>query len=128
MARTRKKASGKLTLGLREKVAIRDGDGTWHRFTAKLDTGAAWSRIGVRKAAKLKLGPILDVIDIGTSDGGTQRRILVPASLRIAIFQIDARFTVSMSKPGVLIGRRTMGSRFRVDPKKSYLSKAPPLK
>ena len=76
----------------------------------------------VKKAAELRLGPILKVVDIGTSDGSTQRRILVPASLRIATIQIDARFTVSMSKPGVLIGRRTMGSRFRVDPKKRYLT------
>lgn len=127
MRRRRRKTPKKVTLGLREKVAIRAGDGTWHRFTAKLDTGASWSRIGVLKAAALNLGPILDVKTIGTSDGGTQRRILVPASVRIAGYQIDARFTVSMSKPGVLIGRRTMGSRFRIDPKKSYLAKAPSL-
>lgn len=118
----------KTTLGLWEKVAIRAGKGKkWKRFAAKLDTGAYWSRIGAKKAAKLKLGPILEVCRIGTSDGGKQSRVVVPASLRIGGYQIDARFTVSMSKPGVLIGRRAMGSRFRIDPKKRYLSKSPSL-
>src|SRR6266851_5232010 len=49
----------------------------------------------------------------------------VPASLRIAGYQLAARFTVSMGKPGVLIGRRTIGSRFVIDPKKSYLARPP---
>jgi hypothetical protein len=119
----------KTTLGLWEKVAIRARKGKrWQRFPAKLDTGASWSRIGAQKAAKLKLGPILEVRSISTSDGGKQRRVLVPASLRIGNYQIAARFTVSMRKPGVLIGRRTMGSRFQIDPKKRYLSKPPSLR
>jgi hypothetical protein len=128
MARTRKKKR-KTTLGLREKVAIRaHGGKKWRMFSAKLDTGAGWSRIGAGKAAKLGLGPILDVKPIGTSDGGAQRRLIVPASLRIAGYQLAARFTVSMGKPGVLIGRRTIGSRFVIDPKKSYLARPPSLK
>jgi hypothetical protein len=52
----------------------------------------------------------------------------VPASLRIAGYQLAARFTVSMGKPGVLIGRRTIGSRFVIDPKKSCLARPPSLK
>ena len=52
----------------------------------------------------------------------------VPASLRIAGDQLAARFTVSMGKHGVLIGRRTIGSRFVIDPKKSYLARPPSLK
>lgn len=119
----------KETLGLREKVAIRPvSGGKWQMFTAKLDTGAAWSRIGARKAAKLKLGPIVDVKSIGTSDGGSQLRLVVPASLRIASRQIAVNFTISMTKPGVLIGRRTMGNRFSIDPKKRYLAMPPSLR
>src|SRR5437867_384682 len=128
MARKRKKKP-KTILGLREKVAIRAvGGEKWQPFTAKLDTGASWSRIGARKAAKLKLGPILDVKSIPTSDGGKQLLLIVPASLRIDDYQIAAHFTVSMGKPGVLIGRRTMGSRFRIDPKKRCLAKPPSLR
>jgi hypothetical protein len=122
-----KKQKPKLMVGLREKVAIRAGDGSRHRFTAKFDTGAKWSRIGASKAAKLRLGPILEVRQIPTSDGGTQRRVIVPASLRVGGHRIDARFTVSVGKSGVLIGRRTIGSRFTVDPKKSYLAGTPRL-
>jgi hypothetical protein len=122
------KTKPKLMVGLRENVAIRAQDGSWHRFTAKFDTGAKWSRIGASKAAKLRLVPILEVRPIGTSDGGTQRRIIVPASLRVGGYQIDARFTVSMGKSGVLIGRRTIGSRFTVDPKKTYLAGRPSLR
>lgn len=68
-------------LGLREKVAIRaHGGKKWRIFSAKLDTGTGWSRIGAGKAAKL----------------------------------------------GLLIGRRTIGSRFVIDPKKSYLTRPHP--
>jgi hypothetical protein len=130
MARKRrKKARAKTTLGLREKVAIRAvGARKWRIFTAKLDTGALWSRIGARKAAKLGLGPILDVVRIKTSGGGRQNRVLVPASLRIGSCRIAALFSVSMRRPGVLIGTRTMSSRFVVDPKQRYLAGPPSLK
>lgn len=127
MARKRR-AKPKTTLGRQEKVAIRAvGGKSWKRFTAKLDTGAVWSRIGAKKAAALKLGPIGDVRSIRTSDGGEQRRVIVPASLRIGDRRIAAHFTVSTAKPGVLIGRRTMGGRFRIDPKRRYLTKPPSL-
>lgn len=127
MARKRKKKA-KTTLGLREKVAIRAVSGKkWRIFTAKIDTGAVWSRIGARKAALLGLGPILDVVRIKTSGGGSQNRVLVPASLRIGGSRIAARFSVSMRRPGVLIGTRTMSSRFVVDPNKRYLAGSPSL-
>ena len=100
----------------------------WRIFTATLDTGAVWSRIGARKAAKLGLGPILDVVRIKTSGGGRQNRVLVPASLRIGSCRIAALFSVSMRRPGVLIGTRTMSSRFVVDPKQRYLAGLPSLK
>jgi hypothetical protein len=127
MARTARKKR-KTTLGLREKVAIRAVDGKkWRMFSAKIDTGAVWSRIGARKAANLALGPILDVIRVKTGSG-KQRRLLVPASVRIGRYQIAARLSISMQRGGVLIGTRTMGGRFTVDPKKQYLTGRPPLK
>lgn len=102
MARKRTREPKKTTLGLREKVAIRAvGGKKWRIFTAKLDTGAVWSRIGARKAAQLGLGPILDVVRIKTSGGGRQSRVLVPASLRIGSHRIAARFSVSMRRPSV---------------------------
>ena len=127
MARTAKKKR-KTTLGLREKVAIcAVGGKKWRMFTAKMDTGAVWSRIGARKAADLALGPILDVVRVKTGSG-RQRRLLVPASVRIGRYQIAARFSVSMQRRGVLIGTRTMGGRFTVDPQKHCLTGRPSLK
>lgn len=125
-----RKKKRKTTLGLREKVAIRARDGKnkkWRMFTAKIDTGADRSRIGARNAAKLGLGPIVDVVRIKTGSG-RQSRLVVPASLRIGRHRIAAQFSVSMQRPGVLIGTRTMGSRFTVDPKKRYLAGKPSLK
>jgi len=117
MARTQKKTA---ILGVREKVAIRAvGGKKWRMFTAKLDTGAEYSRIGADKAVKLRLGPLVDVKRMKTSGGGRQRRVIVPASVRIGGYQISVRFSISMRRPGVLIGCRTMRGRFTVDPNKN---------
>ena len=94
-------------------------------FTAKIDTGADWSRIGARKAVDLGLGPIVDVVRVKTGSG-RQNRLLVPASVRIGRYQIAANFSVSMQRLGVLIGTRTMGSRFTVNPRKRYLAERHP--
>ncbi len=110
------------TLGLLEYVLIRrESDGKWKRFKAKLDTGAVWSRIGVKEASKLRLGPIIGVCKIRTGSG-RETRALVPAKLRIGGHRIAARFSVSTRRDGVLIGRRTIGKRFRVSPSQKYLS------
>src|SRR3989442_433249 len=61
-------------------------------------------------------GGRLEVVDGATPGGGRKRGLVFPASLRIGRYQIAARFSVSMQRPGVLIGTRTMGSRFTVDP------------
>jgi hypothetical protein len=111
------------TLGRLEHVLIRrDVNAKWQPFDAKIDTGAFWSRIGAKEAARLRLGPISDVRTITTSNGGKERRVLVPAKLRIAGIRIAAHFTVSPRKSGVLIGRRTLGKRFRVSPSRRYLN------
>jgi hypothetical protein len=124
----RKQPKTPITVGKWEKVAIRAEDGKWWRFTAKLDTGAEYSRIGASKAAELRLGPIVDVKRIKTSGGARQRRVIVPASVRIAKDQIKVHFSISMRRPGVLIGCRTMRGRFTVDPAKRYLTEPPSLK
>ncbi len=109
-------------LGLWEYVLIRRENGrTWKRFKAKLDTGALWSRIGAKEAAKLRLGPITDVCKIRTGSG-RETRVIVPAKVRIGMHQIAVRFTVSTRRDGVLIGRRTIGKRFRISPSRKYLS------
>jgi hypothetical protein len=111
------------TVGRREHVLIRRVTGKkWTLFSAKLDTAAFWSRIGAREAAKLGLGPITHVLRIRTSGGRTELRVLVPATLRIGGHRIAANFTVSTRRPGILIGRRTMGKRFTVAPSKRYLT------
>src|SRR5207249_4106338 len=106
-----------------EYVVIRRAKGKkWNYFNATIDTGAKWSRIGVTEAAQLKLGPIEDVRRIGTSDGGSELRPVVPATVRIGGRQVTVHFTVSTGKEGVLIGRRTLRNRFTVDPAKKHLS------
>jgi hypothetical protein len=111
------------TLGRLERVRVRRTGGTkWADFNAKIDTGAKWSRIGVREAAKLKLGPIEDVRSIGTSDGGTELRPVVRASVRIGGRRVTVQFTVSTGKGGVLIGRRTLHNRFKVDVTRKYVT------
>ena len=111
-------------LGVHEHVLVRPvkGNKEWTKFKAKLDTGANWSRIGVRQAAKLKLGPIEDSQSIRTSGGGIELRLVVPAKVRIARHQVIVHFTVSTKKSGVPIGRRTLRKRFIVDPAIKYLS------
>ena len=112
------------SLGLREYVLIRPQNGRkWKRFEAKIDTGAKWSRIGVREAIKLGLGPIVDVVTI-RSGTGQERRVVVPASVKIGKYRVEVRFTISTRRQGVLIGRRTIGKRFQVIPSKKYLSRA----
>lgn len=109
------------TLGLWEYVQIRPKpDGRWKRFKAKFDTGATWSRIGAKEAAMLKLGPITEVHKIKTGSG-RETRLVVPATVQIAGHRITAHFTVSTSRSGVLIGRRTIGKRFIINPSQKYL-------
>ncbi len=110
------------TLGLLEYVLIRrESGGKWKRFKAKLDTRAVWSRIGVNEASKLRLGPIIGVCKIRTGSG-RETRALVPAKVRIGGHQIAVRFSVSTRRDGVLIGKRTIGKRFRVSSSQKYLS------
>lgn len=110
------------TLGLWEYVLIRrESGGKWKRFKAKLDTGAHWSRIGAKEAAKLRLGPITGIRKIGTGSG-RETRVLVPAKVQIGSHRITVGFTVSTRRGGVLIGRRTIGKRFRISPLRKYLS------
>lgn len=98
------------TIGRRENVKVRRTNGRkWGHFEAKIDTGAKWSRIGVMEAAILKLGPIEEVSRI-------------PATVRIGGRQVTVRFTVSTGKEGVLIGRRTLRNRFKVDAARKHLS------
>ena len=86
----------------------------WRAYKAKLDTGAEWSRIGAREAAKLGLGPIVGVRKIRTSSGHKELRIIVPAKLKMGGHLIAARFSISTRVPGVLIGQKTMGKRVKV--------------
>jgi hypothetical protein len=116
-------ASKPTVLGGREYVKVRSRRGQkWSRFKAKMDTGAKWSRIGAQKAARMKLGPVLDVRTINTSNGGSERRVVVPATVRISGRRIKVLFTISTRKPGLLIGRRTINGRFDVRSWKRYLT------
>ena len=111
------------SLGLHENVLIRPQHGRkWKRFKAKIDTGAKWSRIGVEEAVKLRLGPIINARTIRTGTG-SERRIVVPASVKIGKYRVAVQFTISTRRSGVLIGRRTIGKRFRIIPSKSYVCK-----
>lgn len=111
------------TLGIWEKIFVRRIKGAkWTKFNAKFDTGAEWSRIWLKDAARLKLGPIEDTQRIRTSGGGRQLRPVVPATVRIAGRRVTVHFTVSNRKAGILIGRRTLRKRFIVDPAKKHLS------
>ena len=113
------------TLGLWEYVFIRRKDsGKWKRFKAKLDTGAFWSRIGAKEAAALKLGPITSTRKIRTGSG-SETRVVVPAKVWIGGRRIAVSFTVTTRRAGILIGRRTMGKRFKVSPAQRYLAGSP---
>ncbi len=104
------------TVGLWEYVLIRRATGgKWTRFKAKIDSGARWSRIGVKEAAQLKLGPIIDSRKIRTGTGHEVRAV-VPARICIGGYRIVVRLTVSTRRNGVLIGRRTLGKRFKIIP------------
>jgi len=113
------------TLGLWEYIRIRRAGGVkWTRFEAKLDSGAAHSRIGAKEAAALKLGPIIEVLKIKTGSG-SEIRVVVPAEIRIGGPKIkNVNFTVSTRNDGVLIGRRTIGKRFTISPLQKYLDDA----
>jgi len=111
------------SLGLHEYVLIRPQNSRkWKRFEAKIDTGAKWSRIGVREAIKLGLGPIVDVLTI-TTGTGKERRIVVPACVKIGKYRVAVRFTISTRRREVLIGRRTIGKRFQVIPSEQYVTR-----
>ena len=112
------------TLGWREYVLIRrKTDGKWIRFKAKLDTGADRSRIGAKEAATLGLEPIVGIRKITTfGNGRRETRRVVSASVRIGGHRIAVKFRLSTSKSGVLIGKSTMGKRFKISPSQEYLS------
>jgi hypothetical protein len=93
----------------------------WARFDAKLDTGAYYCRIGAKEAAALRLGPIIDVVKIKTGSG-SETRIVVPTEVRIGGLKINnVKFTVTTRNDGVLIGRRTIGKRFKISSSEKYL-------
>ena len=111
------------TLGLWEYVLIRriKKGKPWKRFSAKLDTGASTSRIGKKTAEELGLGPAIDRRTIRTGNGKVIRNV-VRGKVRLAGHQATTEFTVSPSRPGVNIGRNTMGARFKVSPFQRYLT------
>jgi hypothetical protein len=112
------------TLGLWEYILIRRmTDGKWMQFKAKLDTGADRSRIGAKEAAQLGLEPIKGVHKTTTfGNGRKETRRVVSASVRIGGHRINVKFRVSTSKSGVLIGRSTMKTWFKISPSQEYLS------
>ena len=121
-----------IVLGRTEWIKIRStGErAEWSsRLKAKIDTGADWSRIGAEQAADLGLGPIVKTHVITTSSGAKEKRVRVPARVRIDGIELDTHFVISTGKKNVLIGLNTMKDlstvfEVRIDPTREYLTKS----
>lgn len=109
----------KSIIGQLERVTLHSERGK-RTLTARIDTGAKWSSVDVKLAAKLGLGPIIEAKAI-TSSHGTSVRPVVKAKVTLAGRTINGRFTVydrrHMKHP-VLIGRNILKGKFIIDPSK----------
>ena len=104
------------TIGLVEKVTINGKE-----ILAKIDTGAERNSVDIKLAAKLSLGPIIDVKNY-ISSHGTSTRVIIKGSLNIKGKKIRASFNLfdrKTLKYKVLIGKKTLKScGFLIDPRK----------
>jgi hypothetical protein len=111
-----KETGRKTRVGYKERVEVcRPGEQFRREFAAKLDTGAHWNRIGKDLQERLKLPLSKRPGKVISFAKGHEFRNFVWARVRIAGRKIRTEFSVS-KKPGVLLGRRTIGSRFVIDP------------
>ncbi len=111
---------GKSIIGQLERVTLHS-EGGKRAATARIDTGATWSSIDVKLAAKLRLGPIIEAKAIKSSHGSSVRPV-VKAKVTLAGRTINGRFTVydrRRMKHPVLIGRNILRGKFIVDPSKN---------
>lgn len=110
----------KTLIGQLERVILHS-EGGKRTLIARIDTGARWSSIDVKLAAKLRLGPIIEARAI-TSSHGSSMRPVVKAKVTLTGRTINGRFTVydrrRMKQP-VLIGRNILKGKFIIDPSKN---------
>lgn len=110
----------KTLIGQLERVTLSSKTGK-RTVTARIDTGAMLSSIDVKLAAKLKLGPIIEVKVVNSSHGSSVRPVVF-AKVKLQGRTINGRFTVydrKRMKYPVLIGRNILKGKFIIDPSKN---------
>lgn len=106
-------------IGLSERVSIR-GKAAKVDLVARIDTGATYNSIDEKLAEKLGLIHLKKQIRIRAASGKEKRR-KAHAILEIKGRKIKSVFTItdrSHMRYRVLIGTRTLGGRFLIDPSK----------
>jgi alpha-L-glutamate ligase-like protein len=93
-----------------EEVKIKNGDGKWYKFLAKIDTGAWSSAIDIALARKLGLLRKNKIITTRKklSSLGEEERPVIFASLKLAGKRLDTKVTVAdrkLLRYQILIGR-----------------------
>ncbi len=110
------KMTPRIMLGLVEDVIIHADKET--EVKAKIDTGATYSSIDIRFAAKLKLGPITDTIRIKNANGMNLRPVIL-TKITIKGKEFEAKFSLadrSNLKYKMLIGVDILKRGFQIDP------------
>lgn len=77
------RSTGTPTVGYIEEVRL-DGRGGPAQATAKVDTGAARTSVGINIAADVEAGPILSSTDVRSAGSGSRTRPLVEIDLAVA--------------------------------------------
>jgi len=107
----------KKVIGLTEKIVIY-GKSFKKEFVAKIDTGADKSSIDTKLAASLRLGPVVEVLNIKSASGNTQRPV-IQVKINLCGKDLVSGFTLidrMHMKYKILIGKNILKHGFIIDP------------
>jgi hypothetical protein len=113
--------TGRVVIGLTEKVTVKGNSGRKKRITARIDTGATKSSIDTKLAQELRLGPVMKN-KVFRSAHGQKLRPIITATITLKRKSIKCWFSVvdrSHMRYKMLIGQNALKKgEFMIDPLK----------